>query len=572
MMPFRLACTSYERIDPRTKTTRPENKHFWDIDGLSNYILSKTQPKRTLYVYTHNAEFDVWASEILEVLTIENWKLRFFHAKGMIFLLAVVKEGRVIWFISTTNYYPFSLSYIGKMLGLPKLDTDVFTDNSEALLAYCRRDVEIVRLAMHSWFDFVKSNNYGGYALTIPSQGLKAFRHRFYEYPIYPHHETDIQDLERRSYYGGRVETFYKGEYKKGPFVKLDFNSIYPYVMQQNSYPTKLVDTFTDIGTDKLSDLLKTHNVVAEVVILTKEPVYPIRLKNKVLFPIGLFKTVLCSGSLSYALRRKNIVRVIRGAMYEARFIFRQYVNHFYPQKALAKLDDNRILLTQVKLMMNALYGKFAEKHTVYNKEEQYEGPTCYRRLILIHGKGSPGVETKLINLIQTPVGEKPSNHMFVAVSAHVTDYARLLLYQTMKKVNRKYVYYVDTDSLIIPASRLNKIKDLLSDDRIGRLKNEGESDEIILEAPKWYRFAGEWTTKGLPKNARKIAHDTWEYESFEKAVTSIKHGRVKGIKRIKTVKTFSLDCNKGKLQLNGRIFPFVLPHDVSLISQALKA
>lgn len=566
VLDFRLACTIYEHFNPETIKTQLEKKHFWNIEDLALYILSKTQKKTSLNIYTHNAEFDVWASGILPILAKFSWVLKFFYAQGSTFLLVCKKEGASIWFISSTNYYPFKLKTIGDLLHFPKLDTDVFTEDEEDLLTYCERDTEIVRKAMNEWFNFIKKGGYGGYALTIPSQAFKAFRCRFYEYTIYPHKNEGMKTLERRSYFGGRTENFYQGEFSSGPFSKLDVNSMYPNVMKNNSFPTKLFDIFGEISIEHLKKILEIYLVIAEVVINTDERVYPVRFNNKVLFPVGEFKAVLCSEGLSYAISKGHLVKIIKGGMYEGRFIFRSYVDHFYPLKIQAKKSGDTLHLVQVKLMLTSLYGKFGEHHNLYEKREEFTGPDCYRRIVTATGEGIIGIETKLLNLVQSPTGEEDTGHTFYAICAHVTEYARFFLWRLFQRIGLKRIYYCDTDSLIIRKKYLYLIKDLLDDWRLGSLQNEGESDSIILKAPKWYKFGDTWTRKGLPASAIEIGINTWKYNTFEKSATMIKKGLSSGIIRKEVTKTFSFEITKGKVNEFGQIAPFRLPYDVRLL------
>jgi len=569
VLDFRLACTVYERYESKTLKIQPEKKHFWNLEDLGFYILSKTQKKTSLNIYTHNAEFDVWASGILPILTKFGWVLKFFYAQGHTFLLVCKKEGASIWFVSSTNYYPFSLKRVGDLLHLPKLDTNVFTEDEDDLLEYCERDVDIVQKAMNAWFDFIKAGGYGGYALTIPSQAFKAFRCKFYHYMIYPHKHKGMKKLERRAYFGGRTENFYQGEFKSGPFVKLDINSNYPDVMRNNSFPTRLYDLFGDISIEHLREILEIYLVIAEVVVNTNENVYPVRFDNKVIFPVGEFKCVLCTEALQYAINHKHLLKINRGGMYEGRFIFKSYVDHFYPLKTRAKKEGDTLHLAQVKLMLNSLYGKFGEHHILYEKREEFDGPDCYRRIVTATGEGIIGIETKLLNLVQSPTGEEDTAHTFYAICAHVTEYARFLLWRIFRQIGMSHIYYCDTDSLIIRKKYLYLIKSLLDDWRLGALQNEGESEAIFLGAPKWYRFNDKWTRKGLPASAKMTGINTWEYTTFTKSASMIKEGKASGIVRKKVTKTYSLEINKGKINAFGQIAPFRLPFDVRFLQSS---
>ena len=61
--------------------------------------------------------------------------------------------GEYAEFICNTNYYKMPLAVIGDSLGVDKLEMPPVTDTA-ALVVYCRRDVEILRMAYFSLFVF----------------------------------------------------------------------------------------------------------------------------------------------------------------------------------------------------------------------------------------------------------------------------------------------------------------------------------------------------------------------------------------------------------------------------------
>ncbi|GAI25381.1 unnamed protein product, partial [marine sediment metagenome] len=78
-------------------------------------------------------------------------------------------------------------------------------------------------------------------------------------------------DLERASYKGGRVECFFLGELKNDNYYILDVNSLYPFVMRNNSYPVKYLQISHNIKSDTCRSYLEHKSIIAQVLIDTDE-------------------------------------------------------------------------------------------------------------------------------------------------------------------------------------------------------------------------------------------------------------------------------------------------------------
>uniref|UniRef100_A0A6M3JKB9 DNA-directed DNA polymerase n=1 Tax=viral metagenome TaxID=1070528 RepID=A0A6M3JKB9_9ZZZZ len=565
-LPFRFGVTCYEYKNSQRKNTQSVWKTHHTTKEMFDYIVSKAQASTKLYLFAHNISFDAISCALLKHLTEANWKLGFYYSKGLVYILSTKSDKKKIVLLSTTNYFPCSVKALGAMLNLPKLDADFINDDETKLIEYCTRDVEIIRKAVLLWFDIIMNNDYGGFKMTTASQALAAFRHRFMSHPIYPHNETDIKELERRSYFGGRVECFYVGKYEDGPFVKLDFNSNYASVMIKEAYPTNLAGVFESVSVDRLKELLDSYLVIADVVINTDLPLYPTRCGQKLLFPVGEFKCTLCSKSLSEAIKRGHLVKVTKTAAYVGKLVFKSFIEHFFPLKQKYDKDGEKILRTIFKLIMNSLYGKFAERHKEIIRTEEFGGKLCYRELEFVFGENKRTLKTKLLNTVFEEGEEVDSKHMFTAISSHVTDYARWLLWEAFEKIGLGNQMYCDTDSIICRKSVIKNIPDLLHPDKIGYLSIEAEADSVELVNPKHYKFGDELKIKGIPSKAVLIKENTYQYESFARDITLIKAGNLTEVYIKQVVKVLSGKYNKGKVNESGKVEPFELPTDALLL------
>lgn len=526
---------------------------------MYDYIFSKSYVKSTLYLFGHNVYFDLQCSGFFPYASEHGWRLKFLYDKGLNFILSIFNGSRKIKIISTTNYYDFSLKKVGEVLGVPKMNINFETDSKEYKQAYCKNDVLITRIALLKYLDFISEHDMGNFAMTKASQAFNCFRHRFMGNKICVHGESDIVDLERDSYMGGRNEAFELGELKDGPFYHYDINSMYPFVMANNDYPTRLVDYRDDMEVSELSGYLESFCAIANVDIETDEPVYPIRNNGKVIFPIGKIKTSLCTGSLKYALEHGHLKKIHRIAFYEKKPIFSGYVDYFYGLKRKYKEENNEVYTRIVKIFLNSLYGKLGQKNSVdeisySGNNEMYNRMECYDMVT-----GERWTETELLNTKIVQTGEEEAKTSLVAIPSHVTDYARLILWKLIKMVGYDNCLYCDTDSIKIRKRDAYRVTYPIDNYTLGALSLEEITKQFVIYGCKDYRTEKSEKIKGVPKSYTRINDNTFKYISFPKMNTHLRKNIDDHYLITEVIKTNKRVYDKGIVDIHNRIHPLIL-------------
>lgn len=556
---FLMAWTRFVLVSGGEKIEQDNWKFWTKPDKLCDYIESRVTDKKTLYIFGHNIYFDLQVTLFFDVLPRRGWKLDFIYDSGLTYILVIHRDKARIKVVSTTNYFDTSLKALGDTVGLPKLDVEFGRTSFSDLKAYCRRDVEITCKALFQYMAFNREHDTGAFRLTRASQSFGAYRHRFMDRPIWIHDYEPIVALERSAYFGGRTECFHIGEVSGGPFVFLDVNSMYPYVMAKYRYPSRILMWFENPEITELLPWIDSTCIVAEVILDTDQPLYAVRYGGKVVFPIGRFRTSVCTLGFRTALENGHILKVLSAALYEPSRLFTDYVSYFYPLKAGYKQSGNAIYERMVKLYLNSLYGKFGERRYDETRVEEDWPPEPYRIEHIDLDTGQRGIETHLfgVTIYQSGLVEGPNS--FVAVSAHVTEYARFELYSFIQKAGRRHVFYCDTDSIAIRESSVRLFSAHMDPSVLGKLSVDKRADSLTLFGPKDYAINGKRKTKGIPKTATEIAENTYRYDQFLGSVSHLRLGETKAFLTRETTKVLRPDYDKGTVEIDGHVVPLVL-------------
>jgi hypothetical protein len=511
------------------------------------------------YLYAHNAEFDlltIFGNIFLKIDTAAIFNGKFISAKY-----------KDLIFADSMNIFPTSVSKLGELLGLPKLENKKAADGrlrksnvTADDIDYCMRDCEIVYKSLLKIFEMT-----GAIKITLPSLAMFEFRHSYLEKDLY---FSELVDEFYESYYGGRTEAFYIGYCKAKVF---DVNSMYPSVMRNMYLPdVKSLKKVEKCDEKFLLFCLDHYEGMAKVTVEHKETFFgylPCRAElnntKKLVFPVGEFTTTVNFNELRFAVK-SNVVKILKVhyLIYAnpIKSIFTSYIDSNYEKR---KASTNDLERTIYKLKMNSLYGRFAMRMkmtTTYYEQVPF-------KLITELKECEKYCDVKLFNAIRADCfliteNEKFKNSFFSipTLSSYITSEARLMLLKTLLRNEKNNVVYCDTDSVFLVDNFAGNISDNLGDwkleekivTRIRGLKNyayeqNGETFAVI---------------KGISRGCKKEKTDRYGQEIYAsqryiKTKASFRRGLEAGQSYILT-KTVSNNYDKREVLQDGTTKPLI--------------
>jgi len=556
---FKLGVACYWRIRKERSRDTIEWVNFEDIKTFWKFVSDKVLQNKTLYLIAHNISFDFKVVRGFEAMKKRGFKLTLFITNQRTNIWKFKKAKKRITILDNLNYFGMSLKKLGDDIGLKKREMPEQTATKSSWFYYCVRDVEILFQAWKDYLGFLKEHDLGTFAPTAASQSLNAFRHRFLTAKIYIHNFEEATELERESYHGGRVECFFIGKASKQIYYMLDVNSMYPFLMKRNEYPIKFLKYKENSSLFELKRWLKNYSVIARVKIKTPLPIFSARVNDRLCFPTGIFESVLTTNELKLALLRGYIKSVLEIACYEKQNIFRKYIDYFYQIRQKYKEEKNSSYELMTKLFMNSLYGKFGQRNDVWEfLEDTPEVENCYWEEWDIPDKRLEKLRC-IEGRTEISRGKVEGYNSFPGISSEVTANARLLLWNLIEKAGIKNVFYCDTDSLIVNSQGLILLEDFIDSQKIGYLKVEDTSKDLIIYAPKHYKFGQELKIKGVKKNAEMIDDFHFVQWQFEGLKGALRKGNLNKQVMTKMMKSLKKDYKKGRVLKTGRVVPFKL-------------
>jgi hypothetical protein len=508
---------------------------------------------------------------IIAQVTKPGWSWQTIQSGNLLIIIKVRNpQGREILFCESARLMPDSVEKIGKTVGLPKLDVDrshierlSFKETSE----YCLRDCEIVLLGLQyirGSFSKVDAD----FAYTLASISTRWVRRskvidwmKFYEKVgekfVYSTQQLKADEFCLPAYYGGRVEVFKSGYFKKELF-HYDVTSSYPWSM---THPLPLYFRGFHPPPKNIENALEQCGISDATVYIPKGsmyvPILPVRFQNKLIFPEGKFRGRWTNVELLqlYKLKHKGIQIFIHGqARFDKLAFLKPFVDTFYGLRKKAKESNDEFQSYAYKILLNSLYGKLVEN--VERKSILYGAMVNES----IKKYGSRHIEQTQIPGIYALHTQSRGPFRHVAAGCYVTAYSRLKLLEgleTSLKAGGK-IYYCDTDSIITD----KEIKSFGSSD-LGGFKLENVLTEAEFVCPKVYRIIntkGEiiykvkgMPIKGLDEKEKLLRWDLFNYNLNEESKKRVDSALLTPEEREKYsskegIAGFMTDLNKGRV------------------------
>lgn len=512
---FGWALFERERLERSEPSYTERWIRFQTADEVFLALGEFARPKTATYVYAHNLSYDAAMISLASMAEKYGWVVTEYVQANRLLWVSMRKEGRSLIFLDTMNYFPTSLKSLGESIGSSKLTIPQETGSQEAWDAYCKQDVAVLQAAMRAYFGLLRSANLGDYRKTAAAQAFGAWRHRFMHHKVMILADPVIENLEREAYHGGRSEVFYDLPLSV-PVYGVDVNSMYPAVMQTGVFPTQKCGQGKAMAVEQLFERLRHEAVIARVDIQTELPCYPYATGERIIYPVGSFRTVLSTPELTYALAHGHILTVYEWVSYETAPLFTDYVTTLYALRQAYKSQGNDAFSYLCKLLLNSLYGKFGQRGYIWKECTEYSDCPEGEFYGDCPAATAPLRHKQRMGKVWHQLTDGEAYESFPAIAAHVTAMGRMKLWGYIEQAGSLNVLYTDTDSLYVTTSGYKRLDGEIDGAKLGMLKLEGVYSNAHFRAAKDYIIDDYEKVKGVRKSARKIEASVYEQERFE--------------------------------------------------------
>jgi len=512
---LRLGVARYVEFDNQAAIEFSETVPFISVPVFWDLVEDFVHESLPLHIIAHNISYDMVVLKYSTELSKRVWECTSFYSQHLVFNQTWVMGEKKIYLMDNSNWFTGALANWGEEIGMAKLPMPDPGASHSDWVTYCERDVDILVELTQRFLSTIIKEDLGHWGRTKASCAMRAFRHRFMGKPLNLPQDDKENDFARTAFFGGRTECFWNGKGTKGPYYKLDVNSMYPYVMAKEVYPRQFLGHKDGCSVDVLRRMTERYCVIACVSVNTAQPAFVYPLEKNRLYPVGQFTTMMSSPELVLGLANGWITECHELSWYQPWDVFSKYVKYFYRKRLEAKRSGRTLESAFYKGFLNQLFGKFAQRGYTSNPIGKASLRSAPWRHCYDHDTGKRWSEVQIGENILELEQTGHADTAFPAIAAHVTAWGRIYLYRLIITAFPCNVFYCDTDSLIVNQQGFDYLKPWLHPDNLGALKVEGVADEIEIVAPKEYRFGETWKRKGIRASARQVGDRTFDQEMW---------------------------------------------------------
>ena len=413
---------------------------------------------------------------------------------------------RGVDFRDTVRHLPASVADLGELVGLPKLEADLFErgrpDTEADFNRYqrrCLRDAAITRRAAVRLWEQAEEFDQRP-RMTLASTALNVWKTNYWKGETY-RPNPDVYSAAFSAYHGGRTQAFALGEF--ADVTAIDVASMFPWAMVSRRFPLPWGLHRRVRRGEPVQDCGIYH---VEIRSELERPRLPVRTMNGTIYPNGKWNGWYVGEELRAFVAAGGRARVLRGFEFlESCDPFTDYVGAMFEKKQGAR----GLARLYYKLMLNSLYGKFGQQGRVVRAvplarfEKMRAAPTSWREwngLAIFSKEGAP-----------PPWGN-------MVWPAFVTARARVRLAAELDRLAASDCrpLYCDTDSVMFQG----EARYPETAPRIGAFERRGHYGTMLIVGKKEYALAlggGKWDVhaKGVPfvERMRYLREGVAEFE-----------------------------------------------------------
>lgn len=492
---FKLAVATYDNLENESAM---ECEHFHNATDLWQWVESKTGKRKRVVLWAHNLGYDLRITQALIVLPMLGWHLQALSFGYRSCWAKWSKESRHLTMVDFISFIPRSLDRIATEIGMQKNPLPGDDAPEVEWLERCKQDALILRAAVMQTLNWLEESDMGSFRMTGAAQSTAAFRHKFLQRrTLLVHNNADALEAERKAAWTGRCEVWKHGKTSEALY-EWDYQLAYATIAQNAELPVALVTDRHSLTEMQWRGLRSMYRILSEVKVETKAPVVPTDNGDRIFWPTGRFKSVLWDEEIELALAEKSKVEIGRSWLYRKRPLLSEWATWIIESLEGENPITDPLARILVKSWSRQLIGRFGLRYPKWNQFGTSPVSDLFYMPFLDVNTRERGVMFQVGNDLLEQAALFDAAEAAPAIMSSIMASARIRLWNTMRAIGLRHIYYVDTDSIILDYSGTRRLQRLHKKFPGLRLKGQHIGGEF--KAPRSIQLGEETRIAGLPK------------------------------------------------------------------------
>lgn len=426
-----------------------------------------------------------------------------------------IGDRRIKW-VSGHQYYATSEDALARMLAGYPGGTEPRAGDAPPPPRSAAERAAVWMAAMQRLADWWRDIKGGPWGTTIGQLAQNYYRHRIAPRSILSHQVPDAREVEEQAIFGGRASTFCfapVGELpnraadgstrppasdwpaQTGGLVHYDVASMYPTILAREVFPEHLLYVRHAPPLERIAEELTYRCVIADVTLRTERAEYPVRTEERVVYPVGEFRTTLAGPELARAIAEGAVTQVHRSTSYRPGRPFQSAAQSLLKLRQDARQMGDPVWELLVKSLSNAFAGKLAQRKFNWHKTDKKAPAVSWGEWATAPDDRTQARRYRAMGGLVWERQDVPHHgRPLASCFAYLTSYGRELLRHLREQLPPDRVVSVDTDGLWIRGETpyyFAKLKRAALDRGYILRRTHGAAGGI------WYTPRHYWTDRG---------------------------------------------------------------------------
>lgn len=521
-------------VDRRKQNGRDPRCELADGDTvkeLADQVCAWAKQRNTVWVYCHNLAFDLTVTRLPILMCARGWEVSDAAVDSRSPWLRLSKGRHTLTFCDSHSYFPVALATVGSAVRIPKPPLPE-GDDRDSWLARCTADVLILAEAMLSLLDFWDDNGLGNFSITGSACGWNAMRHMPSPWRVLVVPDDDRRGFDRRAIYGGRRGVWHCGDLPAGRYVEADFERAYTVVAAELPLPVRPGYKFESLPISHRLISDPHWGIIAECVIETDTPRWPVKMHGRVWYPVGRFTTTLAGPDILEARNLGCLVSVGKGWVHALGYYMRPWARWCLAMQAAGAEGVPDVVKIWLKHTGRSVIGKWAQRKYTRTRLGYATTAGWGYEDAWINSCNAKGSIIDIGGVKFLSVADGDGDNSYPAILAWVESYVRVRLGRIVDRVGPDKMVQCDTDGMILESEAMPNISEFDEMSKPLTLRIKTAYKNLTVIGPQHMILDGKRRFSGIPGSAEPNGKGELEAWTWPHMGWQMKHGDVRGYVR----------------------------------------
>lgn len=505
---WRCGVARFRDADTRRPKPRTYETDYLSPEDLWRDISDFTRQGCRTILWAHNLAYDLRISRAFVVLPALGWSLRAIVLDGMACWARFQRGKASLVCTDLSSWVPVPLARISSDVNIPRYPLPTDASDLAGLLKRCRGDVAVLACAVLEILDWIEREDLGNWQITGSAQAWSCFRHRFLTHNLLVHNDARVRETERRAIWAGRTETWRHGKYNGGGFAEFDLETAYARIAKEVTLPVQYVGSLARMARRDFDEWRRTRCLLSECIVTTDRPVVPAAHDDRIVWPVGNFRTVLWDNEAASAIRAGAKVRFYRTAVYTRAPLLHEWATWILDALSKPSGEVSRLQRRVLKAWSRSLIGRFSLRYRSWAPM----GTSSTADLFLSKLVGKRETTAAAImqvgrDLLELGALEDHENAL-PQITGYITAECRVRMLDLIDTAGEQNVYYMDTDSLIVNGAGARRLRLRIARDGAYGLREKAAISRLELSGPRNLTVDEQPRIAGVPRRAERLSQD----------------------------------------------------------------